>query len=142
MPRPFTEAERQQFLADKHICVLSVAASDGPPAAIPIWYDYIPGGHIRINTGVNSRTARLIRQSGVVTVIVQQEELPYRYVVVEGTVVQTTTPSPLQARQDIAVRYLGEQAGRAFVARGDGADAVLFTIRPDRWRTADFAGDL
>lgn len=143
MPRPFTESERQQFLADKHVCVLSVAAGDGrPPAAIPIWYDYTPGGYIRINTGVNNRTAKLVQSAGVVTVTVQHEELPYQYVVVDGTVVQSTTPAPFDARLDIAVRYLGEKQGRVFVSHGDGSDAVVFTIRPDRWRTADFSGDL
>ena len=29
MPKPFTESERQEFLAGKHIAVLSVAADDG-----------------------------------------------------------------------------------------------------------------
>ncbi|MGV0634926.1 pyridoxamine 5'-phosphate oxidase family protein [Mycolicibacillus trivialis] len=143
MPRPFTEAERAEFLAEKHICVLSVAAGDGqPPASIPIWYDYTPDGMIRINTGVNNRTARLVQQAGAVTVVVQREELPYKYVVIEGTVVAATTPAPLEARTEIAVRYLGEERGRAFARHGDDADAVLFTIRPDRWRTSDFTGDV
>ncbi|ODR09441.1 pyridoxamine 5-phosphate oxidase [Mycolicibacillus koreensis] len=143
MARPFTETERQQFLADKHICVLSVAAGDGrPPAAIPIWYDYTPGGDILINTGVNNRTAKLVRAAGVVTVVVQREELPYQYVIVEGTVTAATTPAPLEIRERIAVRYLGEKAGRAFARSGDDAEAVLFTIRPDRWRSVDFTGDL
>ncbi|MCV7316101.1 pyridoxamine 5'-phosphate oxidase family protein [Mycolicibacillus parakoreensis] len=143
MARPFTETERQQFLADPHICVLSVAAGDGrPPAAIPIWYHYSPGGVITINTGVANRTARLVRAAGVVTVTVQREKLPYQYVVVEGTVIEATTPAPLEAREKIAVRYLGEKAGRQFARSGDDADAVLFTIRPDRWRSVDFTGDL
>jgi nitroimidazol reductase NimA-like FMN-containing flavoprotein (pyridoxamine 5'-phosphate oxidase superfamily) len=143
MPKPFTEAERQQFLADKHIAVLSVAAGDGhPPGSVPIWYDYTPGGSIRINTGVGNRTAKLVKQAGVVTVVVQHEELPYQYVVVEGTVVEAATPAPIEAREAIAIRYLGEKAGRAFARQGDGSDAVLFSIRPDRWRTADFTGDL
>jgi hypothetical protein len=40
------------------------------------------------------------------------------------------------------VRYLGEQNGRAFAGQMDGAQTVLFTIRPDRWFTADYSGDL
>ncbi|MEV0110849.1 pyridoxamine 5-phosphate oxidase, partial [Nocardia sp. NPDC050799] len=56
MPKPFTEAERHEFFAGKHIAVLSVAATDGrPPASVPIWYDYVPAGDIRINTGANRR---------------------------------------------------------------------------------------
>lgn len=143
MPKPFTETERQQFLADKHIAVLSVAATDGrPPAAVPIWYDYAPGGDIRISTGAQSRKVRLIRAAGVVTLTVQREELPYQYVIVEGTVVDDVTPAPHEAREEIAVRYLGPEGGRAFADNMDGSGSALLTIRPDRWISIDYSGDL
>jgi PPOX class probable F420-dependent enzyme len=143
MPKAFTEAERQEFLAGKHIAVLSVAATDGrPPASVPIWYDYTPGGNIRVNTGASRRKAKLIERAGAVTLVVQREESPYQYVVVEGTVVEATTPSPVEAREAIAIRYLGEEGGREFARRFDDQDSVLFTIRPDRWFTADFSADL
>ena len=136
----FTETQRQEFLAAKHIAVLSVAASDGrPPASVPIWYDYTPGGDIRVNTGASSRKAGLIEQAGTVSLVVQHEEPPYQYVVVEGTVVETTKPTPLDVREEIAIRYLGEEGGRAFVRGMDSQTTVLFTIRPDRWLTADFS---
>jgi uncharacterized protein len=136
----FTETQRQEFLAAKHVAVLSVAATDGrPPASVPIWYDYIPGGDIRVNTGASSRKARLIEQAGAVTLVVQHEEPPYQYVVVEGTVVETTKPTPLDVREEIAIRYLGEEGGKAFVGAMDSQTTVLFTVRPDRWITADFS---
>lgn len=142
MPKVFTEAERERFLAEKHVGVLSVAAGDGrPPASVPIWYDYTPGGTIRINTGASRRKAKLIERAGVVTLVVQREELPYQYVVVAGSVVDTTTPTPLEVREAIAIRYLGEDGGREFVRSLGSYDSVLFTIRPDRWLTADFSAD-
>jgi len=139
----FNETQRQEFLADKHVAILSVAATDGrPPASVPMWYGYTPGGHILVNTGATSRKAKLIEQAGVVTLAVQHEEPPYQYVVVEGTVVDTATPAPLDAREAIAIRYLGEEGGRAFVQGMADQPGVLFTIRPDRWITADFSGEL
>jgi uncharacterized protein len=48
----------------------------------------------------------------------------------------------LDVREAIAIRYLGEEAGRAFVRSLEGQDTVLFTIRPDRWITADFSDEL
>jgi nitroimidazol reductase NimA-like FMN-containing flavoprotein (pyridoxamine 5'-phosphate oxidase superfamily) len=138
--KPFSESERQQFLAGVHIGVLSVAATDGrPPASAPIWYDYVPGGNIRISTGASSRKAKLIEQAGVVTLAVQREELPYQYVVVEGAVVETTTPTPPEVREEIAIRYLGEEGGRAFVQSLEGQESALFTVRPDKWISADFS---
>src|ERR1700739_1781784 len=140
--KPFTETERQEFPAAKHVAVLSVAADGRPPASVPMWYDYTPGGNIRINTGAGARKAKLIERAGAGTLIVQREEPPYQYVGVEGTVVETTTPTPTEVREAIAVRYLGEEGGRAFVRSMDGQDTVLFTIRPDRWISADFSDEL
>lgn len=142
MSRQFSEVERQDFLAAKHIAVLSVAANERPPASVPIWYDYVPGGNIRISTSAGNRKARLIQEAGAVTLTVQQEELPYQYVVVEGTVVEAAEPAPVAAREEIAIRYLGEEGSREFVRSYDGSENVLFTIRPDRWFTADFSGDI
>jgi len=141
---PFSETAREEFLAALHVGVLSVAADDRPPASVPIWYDYTPGGNIRINTGASSRKAKLIKRAGTVSLVVQREEPPYQYVVVEGTVVDTTTPTPLEVREEIAIRYLGDEAGRAFVKslEEQEGESVLFTIRPDRWLTADFSGEI
>ena len=126
-----------------HVGVLSVAAEGGrPPASVPIWYDVTSEGHIRINTGAGSRKARLIERAGVVTLVVQREELPYQYVVVEGTVVEVTTPAPRDVREKIASRYLGDEGGRAFVEGMGDAQSVLFTVRPDRWMSADFSDDI
>jgi PPOX class probable F420-dependent enzyme len=139
----FTEQQRQEFLAAKHVAVLSVAAKDGrPPASVPMWYDYEPGGNIRINTGAGSRKARLVEQAGVVTVVVQREEPPYQYVVVEGTVVETVAPAPVDVKEEIAIRYLGDEGGRAFVQGMSDVESVLFVVRPDRWITADFSDEL
>jgi hypothetical protein len=63
-------------------------------------------------------------------------------VVVVGTVIDTTTPAPLEIRESIAIHYLGEEGGRAFVQGMADRPGVLFTIRPDRWITADFSGEL
>lgn len=138
--RPFTVEQRQNFLADKHVGVLSVSADQGrPPASVPIWYDYTADGLIRINTGAASRKARLIEQAGAVSLVVQREEPPYQYVIVEGTVVDTTSPTPLEVREAIAIRYLGEEGGRAFVEGMRDMATILFTVRPDRWITADYS---
>ncbi|MEH3140073.1 MAG: pyridoxamine 5'-phosphate oxidase family protein [Mycobacterium kyogaense] len=140
--KAFSDEERQQFLTDLHVGVLSVATSDSrPPASVPIWYDYVDG-IIRITTGASSRKARLIREAGAVTLVVQREEPPYQYVTVEGTVVDTVDPTPRDVAETIAIRYLGDEGGRAFATSMEDTHSVLFLIRPDRWITADFSDDL
>lgn len=143
MPRKLTESEREDFLAAKHVAVLSVASDDGrPPASLPIWYDYRPGGDILISTGPSTRKATLIEQARAATLVVQDEEPPYRYVVVEATLVDTTSPTPPDIAEAIAVRYLGEEGARQFLRSMEGHPNVLFTFRADRWLTADFSDEL
>ena len=102
MPRQKTEHERQEFLADLHVAVLSVASDDGrPPLAVPVWYSYRPGGTISFFTGTQGRKARktrLIQKAGVLSLSVQREEFPYKYVTVEGTVSGPTGRRPPSVR--------------------------------------------
>ncbi len=143
--RTMTEQERQAFLAKLHVGVLSVASgSDRPPLTVPIWYGYRPGGDLTFFTGTQGRKARktgLIHRAGVVSLCVQREAFPYKYVTVEGAVVQTDRPPSAEQMLPIARRYLPEEQAQGFVeaelARPD-TELVLFTIRPIRWLAADF----
>jgi nitroimidazol reductase NimA-like FMN-containing flavoprotein (pyridoxamine 5'-phosphate oxidase superfamily) len=148
MPKQLTEHERQDFLAAPHIGVLSVASGSGrPPLATPIWYAYEPGGNLSVFTGTQGRTSRkmrLIQTAGVVSLTVQREEFPYKYVTVEGTVIHTDRPPSASQMLAVVRRYLPEEMAQGFVAmelaRPDST-LILFTIRPDRWLTADFTDD-
>src|SRR6266545_5934274 len=61
VPRPMTEKERQAFVDEAHVAVLSVAGDDGrPPLSVPVWYHYEPGGNIAFFTGTQGRRARKI----------------------------------------------------------------------------------
>src|SRR5262249_53017984 len=126
--------------------VLSVASEgERPPLAVPLWYHYQPGGSITFFTGTQGRTARktgLIERAGVLSLTVQQETFPYKYVTVEGSLVRTDRPPSLEQILAIASRSLPEEAAHAFVAAElahPSGTLVLFTIRPDCWLTADFS---
>ena len=138
--------EREEFLAEPHIGVLSVASGDNrPPHTTPVWYGYEPGGSTTVFTGTQgrkSRKAELIEAAGVLSLSVQREEFPYKYVTVEGTVVGSDQPPSAEQMLAIAGRYLPEEAARGMVQEElghPGSGPVLFTIRPDRWLTFDFA---
>jgi uncharacterized protein len=141
------EQARQAFLAEPRVGVLSVASGDArPPLTVPLWYGYQPGGSLTFFTGTMGRKARktdLIQHAGVVSLCVQHGVFPYKYVTVEGTVVQVEQPPTADQMLAIVRRYLPEEAAQAFVkAELDrpSTTLVLFTIRPDRWLTADFSG--
>ncbi|MFL6031633.1 MAG: pyridoxamine 5'-phosphate oxidase family protein [Rubrobacteraceae bacterium] len=149
MPRQMTPQERQEFLAEPHVGVLSVASDDDrPPLTVPLWYGYRPGGNISFFTATQGRKARktgLIRKVGVLSLCVQREEFPYKYVTVEGTVVGEDRPPSAEQMLAIARRYLPEEAAQLFVKaelERPSSELVLFTVRPDRWLTADFTDDV
>jgi uncharacterized protein len=149
MPRQMTEQERQEFLAEPHVGVISVASDDDrPPLTVPLWYGYQPGGNLSFFTGTQGRKARktgLIQKAGVLSLSVQRQEFPYKYVTVEGTVVQEDRPPSAEQMLAITRRYLLEEAAQWFVKaelEHPESELVLFTIRPDRWLTADFTDDV
>src|SRR5918993_2665521 len=146
MARQMTEKESQEFLVEPRIGVLSVArGGDRPPHTTPVWYAYEPGGNITFFTGTQgrqSRKARLVRDAGVLSLLVQREEFPYRYVTVEGTVVGEDRPPSAEQVLAVVRRYLPEEQAQWFLdseLRQPSQEFVLFTIRPDRWLSFDFS---
>jgi uncharacterized protein len=140
MPERPTEQQRQDFFAEQHTAVLSVASDDGrPPLTVPVWYGYEPGGDITFFTGTMGRKARkigLIEKAGAVSMCVQRAELPPEYVTVEGSVAGADRPPSPEQMLAVARRYLPEEQAQGFVAQELGrpdSELVLFTIRPERW---------
>ena len=43
MSLKMTKEEREAFLADLHVGVISIARDGRGPLTVPIWYDYEPG---------------------------------------------------------------------------------------------------
>src|ERR1044071_8018094 len=75
-----TKAEREAFLADVHVAVISIPEAGRGPLTVPVWYAYEPGGEVRIWTDATSRKAKLLGQANRFSLCVQQERPPYRYV--------------------------------------------------------------
>jgi PPOX class probable F420-dependent enzyme len=136
-----TESERQEFLAGLHVGVLAIERADGPPLAVPVWYSYEPGGDVEVLTSASSLKGRLAAAAGRASLCAQQEELPYKYVTVEGAieVVALDAAASAAAVVPMAVRYLGEEMGRSYAATGVGPDDILIRLRPERWFTVDYA---
>lgn len=132
-----TRPEREAFLADTRVGLLAVDEPGRGPLAVPIWYQYAPGGPVRMVTGTESLKGRLLRAAGRASLCVQTETAPYQYVSVEGPV---TLGEP-DFERDIratAVRYLGEQGAEAYLAMAESEPTVLVELRPERWRSVDY----
>lgn len=142
MSRIMTPAERERFLADLHVGVLSIPEEGRGPLTIPIWYRYTPGGEVYFMTAVRSRKARLLKRGQRISLCVQIEQRPYRYVSVEGLI---TAIDPIDLERDarpLYRRYLGIEEGDAHVASAAEAIAagreMLVRMRPEHWLSGDY----
>ena len=133
-----TSEQRESFLADVHVGVLSVERSDGPPLAAPVWYRYQPGGDVELMTDGDSLKGRLLRAAGRASLCAQREALPYAYVTVEGPI--TFADAADGDLLDIATRYLGPDGGRAYAAGNAGGDSTIVRLTPERWFSTDYSG--
>jgi hypothetical protein len=136
-----SEAERQEFLAGVHVGVVSISEEGRGPVTVPVWYGYEPGGDVWFVTPAASRKAGLLTDGTRMSLCAQSEDLPPKYVSVEGpvTVDVATIADDLVP---IAQRYLGDELGAAYVEGtrgGDAAQEVVIRLQPERWFSADFA---
>lgn len=141
MTLAMTAAERDAFLAEPRMGVLSVADRDGrAPLTVPIWYHYRPGGQIWFSTGTDTRKMERIRATGRVSLLAQTEQPPYRYVSVEGPVTAIDPARP-EERRALAKRYLGaDGADRYLEATKDVADTMMIVrVDPEHWLSRDYA---
>jgi len=140
MSPTMTPAEREQFLADLHVGVISIAEEGRGPLTVPIWYGYTPGGELYVWMSKKSRKAGVIERAGRFSLCVQNEQPPYQYVSVEGPV---TVIEPADLERDarpLARRYFGVEGGDAYIAEiaNDNEDYIVIRMRPERWLTADY----
>ena len=55
MSLTMSKAEREAFLAETHVAVISVVDGSRGPLTVPVWYAYEPGRDLRFVTGGGSR---------------------------------------------------------------------------------------
>ena len=135
MSLAMSQEEREAFLAEMHVGVIAINDPGRGPLTAPIWYDYEPGGAVRVLIGPESRKARLLNAGDRVSLVAQQEAMPYRYVSVEGTV--SLRPSEDGEILAMATRYLGEDMGRAYAEQNTGENLTV-AIDIERWLTVDY----
>ncbi|MFF4434683.1 pyridoxamine 5'-phosphate oxidase family protein [Streptomyces sp. NPDC001513] len=137
-----SRTEREQFLAEPHVAALAVNAGgvegDRAPLAVPIWYQYAPGGDIWIMTGRDSRKADLIRAAGRFTLMVDRLAPTIRYVSVEGPVT-STVPATRDQLVEISARYLPAEKVEGYVdfAWKEHGEQLVIQMRPQRWVSSD-----
>lgn len=140
MPAPMSREECETFLAGVHVGVVSVDEPGRGPLSVPVWYLYEPGGEIVVVTRPQARKARLLRAGARVAFLAQSEEMPPKYVSIQGRVASALPADVARDVKAVVRKYLGAEVGDAYVdnTRPDGTDEIVVRIRPERWYSRDF----
>ena len=140
-----TDEERQVFLSETRVGIISIAQETRGPLTVPVWYDYKPGGEVRVWTSTSSRKFRLLGKVTRISFCVQ-EPTPsyYKYVSIEGPF----TLQQVDPERDIhgmALRYYGKNYGEQYftdvLRTEEWKNTCMICIHPERWYTADFSKD-
>ena len=87
--------------------------------------------------------AILLQKAKRISICVQQETTPYRYVSAEGPVMSTEPIRLDEELRPLIYRYLGEEEGNQFIESlgGDtaGTGDILVRMKPERWLSEDYS---
>jgi nitroimidazol reductase NimA-like FMN-containing flavoprotein (pyridoxamine 5'-phosphate oxidase superfamily) len=143
MSLTMTKHERETFLADVHVGIISMSDEGRGPLTVPIWYAYDTEGDVRIMTGRESLKGQLLARAGRFSLCAQTENPPYKYVSVEGPIISTEAADIERDLRPLARRYLGKEMGDRYVEETRNlpthANNVLIRMRPERWLNADYS---
>jgi PPOX class probable F420-dependent enzyme len=118
------------LLKGKNFAHVATLNRDGSAHVAPTWIDVEDdGGHVLVNSAVGRRKDRNIRRDPRVVVSVHDQDDPYTWSAIGGTVVSIETGDEAEAHIDVLNQKYHD--GERWVYR-PGQVRVLYRIRPDR----------
>jgi PPOX class probable F420-dependent enzyme len=128
-----TGDEWRRFVLEKpRPAVAAVTRPDGRPHATPVWID-LDGAEILFTTWHESAKGKALRANPRITLVVQDEDPPFSFAVIEGTV--TISDDPAEVRYwagRLGGRYMGAEQTEAYAARNGVPGELLVRITPRR----------
>ena len=124
-------ASHADILSKKAFAHLATLNDDGSPQVTPVWVDY-DGSNVVVNTARGRiKTKNLERQPRVALSIADPEN-PYRYLGIQGRVVEMTENGGDAHIDKMAKKYLGKDS---YPYRTAGEVRIIVTIAPDKVHT-------
>ncbi|HEY5661749.1 MAG TPA: TIGR03618 family F420-dependent PPOX class oxidoreductase [Gaiellaceae bacterium] len=117
------------------VAVLATYRRDGSVLLSPVWHRW-RGGGFDVVTNRGGIKERHLQHDPRASVLVYEHAPPYRGIEVSG---EARLEPSRDAFRDIAIRYLGEEAGAAYAEQVH--DETLIRLEPGHVRAWDFADD-
>lgn len=110
---------------------LATINADGTPQVTPVWIDW-DGKHVLVNTAQGRLKDRNLRKNPNVAISIMDPANPYRYLAIQGRVVNVTTSGADAHIDKMAKKYLGKDS---YPFRTPTEVRVVFTIEPEKVHT-------
>jgi PPOX class probable F420-dependent enzyme len=140
--REMTRGEAIEFLsAGTRTGKLATVRANGAPHVTPIWF-VIDGDDIVFNTWHTSSKAKHFARDPRASLVVDLEEPPYAYVLVEGSVtISRDLDEIVRFATRIGARYMGTDRAAEFGARNGVEGELLIRLHMGRLIAVDDISD-
>ena len=110
---------------------LATVNADGTPQVTPVWVDF-DGTHVLVNTARGRVKTKNLERNPRVALSISDPENPYRYVGIQGRVVEMTEKGGDAHIDKMAKKYLNKDS---YPFRQPGEVRVIVKIAPDKVHT-------
>ena len=138
MRRDLRPEDVARLLAAPKCATLATYRRDGTVLLSPVWHEWRDGG-FSVHLGADGVNARLLRRDPRASIVVYDDAPPYAGVELRGEG-RLTTEGERAVLRRLAVRYLGERDGHAYVDTASWAGVVL-RLEPGELRIWDFVDE-
>jgi PPOX class probable F420-dependent enzyme len=133
MSRPMTDEQALEFLATgTRTGKVATTRADGRPHVAPIWF-VVDAGDLVFMTGADTLKGKTLLRDPRAALVVDLEEPPYAFVLVEGSVtLSTDLEEMLPLSIAIARRYVDAARAEDFGRRNAVEGELLVRLHPDK----------
>ena len=124
-------ASHADLLTKPAFANLATLNPDGSPQVTPVWVDF-DGSHVIVNTARGRVKAKNLAREPRVALSIADPENPYRYLGIQGRVVEMTDQGGDAHIDKMAKKYLGKDS---YPARKAGEVRIVVKIEPDKVHT-------
>ncbi|WP_179137064.1 pyridoxamine 5'-phosphate oxidase family protein [Candidatus Entotheonella palauensis] len=131
---PLKPDELYTFLTTgRHILKLATLTPDGWPYIVPVWYIY-DGGAFTILARPKNRWVAYVESDPRVSLCIDTVGAPYARVLIKG-LAEIVDPQWIGPWKDLAIRYLGLEAGQTYYKETKMIPRVNIRITPQEITT-------
>ncbi|TFG09507.1 PPOX class F420-dependent oxidoreductase [Candidatus Heimdallarchaeota archaeon] len=119
--------EFEDLFYEKNFAHVATINPDGSPQVTPMWVDYNKKqNEIRINTATGRKKARNMKTGSMVALSISDSNNAYRYIGIQGEVLEVTTVGALDHINSLSKKYLDKDK----YPLPEGEIRVLIRIKP------------